>query len=72
MSNSYRKTPICGWGTARSEKQWKRHCHKRQRVAERTALAALHDQIPDPTRGEFGPKDGKQYITHDRERWMRK
>lgn len=72
MSNSYRKTPICGWATARSEKQWKRNCHKRQRVAERTALAALNDQISDPTKGEFGPKDGRQWIAGRAEKVMRK
>jgi len=69
MGKSYRKTPICGITTSETEKWWKRQCHKRARVAERAALASLDDQIEDPAKGAWGPKDGKQWIGSNRDQW---
>ena len=61
MSRSRRKTPICGWTTARSEKGWKQHMSRRLRRALATALQKGADPLPDPTKGLWGPKDGRQW-----------
>ena len=60
MSRSRRKTPITGWAKASSEKAWKQAQSRRRRLAEKMALRN-GDELTDPTRGQFGPKDGKTW-----------
>lgn len=70
MSRSYRKTPIIGITTCRSERQDKKIWHKRWRTRERTTLATISSEDLDsylPSLEEevsntwnMG-KDGKQY-----------
>jgi len=62
MSDSYRKTPITGWTTSESEKRWKQSVNRRRRRAEKLALERGDDILPNPTRGEWGPKDGRQWM----------
>lgn len=58
MSRSYRKTPMCGITTCKSDSKYKKYEHKRLRCAIRSECRYVHDR-------EFGnpywsPKDGKQ------------
>lgn len=46
MSRSYRKTPICGNGSAKSEKWEKRYINKRLRLRTRDALRKSGDLYP--------------------------
>lgn len=64
MSRSTRKTPICGWTNADSDKPYKQQCHRRER---RAVNAALQSGWEAPSRRipyNFydAPKDGKQYF----------
>lgn len=65
MARSYRKTPVTGITTARSEKQDKKIWHSRMRAATRTHLLSGGDPDVMPIEREvsnvwsFG-KDGKQ------------
>jgi len=64
MSNSRKKTPICGMTTADSDKRFKSAEHRRERRAVRQILEA-GDGVPDPI--EFGnpwasEKDGKRWF----------
>lgn len=72
MSDSYRKTPITGWTRAASEKEWKQRMNRRRRLAEKAALKDLSSTMPDPTKGEFGPKDGRMWIGDEWPEYMRK
>ena len=65
MSRSRRKTPITGWTTVSSEKSWKQAQNRRRRLAEKMAVRNGEDVMPDPTRGQFGPKDGKAWWGSD-------
>lgn len=72
MSRSRRKTPICGITTARSEAFDKQVWHRAYRRAER--VRAEHDPDSEPhdqrefTSAWVRQKDGKQYVSADRER----
>jgi hypothetical protein len=65
MSDSLRKTPICGWTTAASEAWDKSRWHRAFRRAQRIALASGDEdslderEFSDPWRMH---KDGKQYF----------
>lgn len=70
MSRSYRKNPIIGITTCRSERQDKKIWHKRWRALERTGLAVTSSQDFDAylplLENEISNiwqmgKDGKQY-----------
>lgn len=69
MSRSRKRTPICGWTTCRSEKEWKQRWHRRLRTAVRRHLLQTHDDTRLPDFREvsnpwtFG-KDGKGYFGH--------
>ena len=69
MSRSRRKTPITGWAKADSEKAWKQAQNRRRRLAEKMAVRNGED-LPNPTLGQFGPKDGKTWW--DGDGWQRK
>lgn len=69
MSRSFRKTPILGHTTARSEADDKRAWHQRWRARVRAQLAALKpgDDAPPVHRNEVSStwdmsKDGKQWL----------
>lgn len=64
MANSYRKTPVSGITTARSEKQDKKIWHSRMRAATRTHLRSGRDIDVMPVEREVSnvwsfDKDGK-------------
>lgn len=68
MSNSYRKTPICGMTTKASDKAFKKAEHKRARRAVKARDLIIEDP---PAEKAFGnpwgaPKDGKQWIDRAR------
>jgi hypothetical protein len=65
MARSYRKTPICGITTARTEKGDKKIWHSRMRAATRTHIASGRDTDTMPLTREVSnvwsfAKDGKQ------------
>lgn len=75
MARSYRKTPIFGNTSAKSEKLDKRLASRRLRAQERQALHS-GDDPPDP-RGAYnmawdGAKDGKHYWHKAADKDMRK
>jgi len=67
VSRSKRKTPICGWTTARSDKIHKRMYNRRYRSRNKAILNSTLDEerlkglreLSDPW---DAPKDGKQYL----------
>ena len=65
MARSYRKTPICGITTARSEKSDKKIWHSRMRARTRTYINSGRDLDTMPIEREVSnvwdfAKDGKQ------------
>lgn len=69
MSRSFRKTPITGFATAESEKEFKKIEHGRERVHVRSRLTRAvreddYEMVTDDKKfGDpiLGPKDGKTY-----------
>jgi hypothetical protein len=54
MTRSRKKTPIAGFTTERSEKQFKKTENRRRRAAERSGQEFI--------RKSYGPKDGRQWL----------
>ena len=80
MARSFKRTPICGNATVRSDKWFKRQASRRLRVAVRGTLqAGRHEILPHrfeiATAWDSG-KDGKRWIgdlpSKQRRRLMRK
>ena len=74
MTRSRKKVPITGMTTADSDKTFKKREHRRERSAVRDALA-VGSEPPHPKGfGDpwDGDKDGKKYVTDDREAVLRK
>ena len=74
MTRSRKKAPITGITTADSDKAFKKREHRRERSAVRDALAT-GTEPPHPK--EFGDpwggdKDGKRYVTGDKDAVLRK
>ena len=67
MSRSYRKTPITGRTTARSERLAKRMAHRRRRCAERSYVRDV--DIREVSDVWTMPKDGHKYWGTDDPRW---
>lgn len=64
MSRSRKKTPVCGFTGAESDKPFKEAEHRRERRKAKVALASGRE-VPHPK--EFGDewnsaKDGKEYV----------
>jgi len=78
MSRSRRRTPVCGFTTARSEKQDKAAAHRRERRRVHAVLATDPARDLLPHRRELSnvwayAKDGKQYLGPDtRAEYLRK
>jgi hypothetical protein len=80
MSRSFRKTPITGNTTCRSDKEYKRDARKRwRRRCHQIVGAAVEEDLDLPTLKEtsnewaFG-KDGKHYFGHllrHADEWLR-
>lgn len=70
MSRSFRKTPIVGYTTARSEKEDKRIVSGKIRAVSRARLAKKDDTPVDYREAGHGSrkfsKDGKYYLDVDR------
>ena len=64
MGKSVRRTPIMGFTTSDSEKDFKRIEHRRRRAGERSGR--------DYTKAAYGPKDGKRWVHDPEPKWMRK
>ena len=76
MSRSRRKTPICGFASAESEKRDKQRWHSKMRSKERSRLRSDPEGLP-VIRNEVSSvammdKDGKHYMRRPEPRWMRK
>lgn len=78
MSDSRRKTPICGMTTASSDHPWKKAVARKLRRAVKQSLGATLDgdrfagkrwDLVDPW---SSAKDGKQWFGFDHPEWMRK
>lgn len=66
MGKSYRKSKICGWTTAKSEKQDKRFHNRKMRKRVHDQLSKEDFDTPFPVDDEVSDvwnfaKDGKQY-----------
>lgn len=67
MSGSFKKHPIGGNTTSRSEKLWKRLCNRKLRRAISEAMLRFDDEctvipVVDEVVNQWdGPKDGKRY-----------
>lgn len=46
--------------------------NRRRRLAERIALRNGDEILPDPVKGNYGPKDGRMYFGDDYQELMRK
>lgn len=78
MSDSKQKTPIISWTKKKSceQKRFRQHENRAKRRCIKTKIR-LQDFDNMPHEKEFGnewdsPRDGKQYLKEDREKWMRK
>lgn len=68
MSRSRRKTPICGWTTAHSEKWYKRKVNRKFRRKVKLFIIAGKELMPivDEVGDIYNfAKDGKQYLGVD-------
>jgi hypothetical protein len=78
VSNSRRRSPICGITTARSDHPWKKAAARKLRRAVRQSLKATldGDKFAGKRWGLVNPwsseKDGKHWFGFDRPDWMRK
>jgi hypothetical protein len=79
MSRSYRKTPIIGMTTCSSKPSAQKKFRTQENQAKRKKIKQLLHQGQEllPHEKEYGnewasPRDGKQYLTDDKEYWMRK
>lgn len=78
MSRSYKKTPVCGLTRAESDQPWKAEVARKTRriVHQRLRETLDGDTLPEKRWAVVNPwdapKDGKQWLTEDRVRWMRK
>lgn len=71
MSRSFRKTPIIGITTARSEKQDKAKAHRRDRQAVKSVLkAAIADEPENAVQGREHPRSGQWNFAKDGKRWV--
>ncbi|MFW2830747.1 hypothetical protein [Sphingomonas sp. ID0503] len=78
MSRSRKKTPVIGYTTAESDKEWKQRASRRQRRATRQSLHDKVDGDATPqkrwslTNPWSSDKDGKQWLAEPEARWLRK
>lgn len=66
MSNSYKKTPICGFASGKGQKAYRSQENRAKRCRVRVLLhTEQYDAMPDEN--EYGnewssPRDGRQYF----------
>ena len=68
MARSFKHTPIHGNTNQDSEKDYKTQLHRKERVMLRVLMANQQYDLVDIDllpRGQWGPKDGKQYWDED-------
>lgn len=63
MTRSYRKHPIIGWTTAKSEKHFKRIINKKNRLHTKKCIS--QDKEINNLISHSWPKDGKIYLGWD-------
>lgn len=74
MSRSYRRTPICGWSCAESEKRDKQLANRRLRRLVKGALATggMIPEMHEVSQRCVFAKDGKQWFGDMLSKEMRK
>jgi hypothetical protein len=75
LSRSYRRTPIFGITTSRSEKQDKRFANRRLRRKVKSCVVTGDEELPllrEVSNVWTFDKDGKAYWSHGRKKDMRK
>ena len=66
MGKSRQKTPISGITTSDSEKEFKKQQNRKNRRLNKVLLDKYQDDTKlKELKGEYGPKDGKQYFDPD-------